>query len=482
MLDIRPVASAIGSLLLLLSAAMCVPAVVDALAGSRDWLVFTAAAAATAFFGAALMLSSRSGTRTLSLRQAFVLTSASWVVIAAFAALPFAFSETSLNATDAFFEAMSGITTTGSTVMKGLDRASPGILIWRALLQWLGGIGIIVLAVTVLPNLKIGGMQMFKVEAESDTAERGAPRAARITAIIASVYVGLTLVLGLALYIAGMNRFDAVAHAMSTIATGGFSTYDRSIGHFDSARIDVIVTIGMILGGMPFLLFFRMAQGNVRQVVRDDQLRLYLGLLMTGTAGVAAYLLLAGAPFWDALRHGAFTVASIMTGTGFFTEDFSAWAGLPVAILFFLTFVGGCAGSTAAGIKVFRLQILIANAVVQSKRLLRPHAVLIPYYNRRAIPEEVADSVMGFLFVYALAFAVLAMMLGMLGLDFITAVSGAASAISNVGPGLGAAIGPAGTFSDLPDAAKWLLSGGMLLGRLELFTVLVLFVPGFWRR
>lgn len=279
-----------------------------------------------------------------------------------------------------------------------------------------------------------------------------------------------------------MGGFDAVTHAMTTISTGGFSNSADSIAHFRSAAIEGIVLVGMILGGMPFLLFVLAARGQVRPVLRDSQIHWYLAILLAATIAVWLWLWSNGefAPL-EALRHGAFMVVSMMTGTGFFTTDFSNWTGLPLTVLFFLTLIGGCAGSTSGGVKVFRIQILFANARVQTQRLLGPHAVLIPYYNRKAINDTVAESVMGFLLVYALTFAVLAMGLAMLGLDFMTAASGAASAIANVGPGLGQAIGPAGDYAAVPDAAKWLLAGGMLLGRLEMFLVLVLFAPTFWR-
>jgi trk system potassium uptake protein TrkH len=285
------------------------------------------------------------------------------------------------------------------------------------------------------------------------------------------------------LWAAGMTGFEALAHAMSTISTGGFSTSDASIGHFSSAAIELIITLGMVIGGLPFLLFFQMTQGNARVALRDGQLHWYFGLMLLGVAGVSLWLATSrGLAPLDALRHGLFTVVSVMTGTGLFTLEYGQWGGMPAAILFFLAFVGGCAGSTTGGIKVFRFQFLFADALVQMRRLLRPHAVLIATFNRRPIPEDVLGSVMGFLFVYALSFAMLAMALGFLGLDFMTAITGAASALANLGPGLGGEIGAGGSYAGLSDTAKWLLGGGMIFGRVELFTILVLFVPAFWRQ
>lgn len=482
MFDVRPVLQIVGLLLCLLAGTMLVPAAVDALARDPEWLVFVSSSGATLLVGLALWLGMRTDVRPLSIRQAYLAASLGWIAPCIFAGLPFAFGPANLSWADAFFEATSGITTTGSTVLAGLDRLPPGLLLWRGLLQWLGGIGIIVMAVAVLPVLNIGGMQMFRIEVVSGN-DRATPRAARIGTTIVGVYVLLTVLLAFALWGAGMGRFDAIVHAMSTIATGGFSTNDTSLAFFDSATIDLIVFIGMIVGGMPFLLFFHVATGNWRRALGDEQLRWYLGILGLGAVAVTLWLINSrGFEPLTALRHGAFTVASVMTGTGLVTLDYSDWTGMPVAILFLLTFVGGCAGSTAAGIKVFRFQFLFANALVQVRQLLRPHAVMVPTFNAKPIPKEVLTSVMGFLFVYALAFATLAMALALLGLDFMTALSGAASAISNVGPGLGDTIGPGGTFAPLPDAAKLLLAAGMLFGRLELFTLLVLFVPSFWKQ
>ncbi|MBC7952554.1 MAG: TrkH family potassium uptake protein [Rhodospirillaceae bacterium] len=482
MIDFRPVFQIVGLILCLLAASMAVPAVVDLIAGHWEWQVFVVSAGVTLFFGLAMMLGARVPVRPLSVRQTYLVTALGWVMPCLFAALPLAFGPAHLTAIDAVFEATSGLTTTGATVIAGLDRLPPGLILWRALLNWMGGIGIIVMAMAVLPVLSIGGMQIFRIQVGTAN-DRATPRAARIGTTILSVYAGLTLALAAALWLAGMPSFDAIVHAMSTISTGGFGSYDTSLARFDSALVDLIVCLGMVLGGLPFLLFFLVAQGQVGRALRDQQLRWYLGLMALGAIAVSLWLMIDrhSEPL-TALRHGAFTVVTVMTGTGLTTTDYSDWTGLPAAILFFLTFVGGCAGSTAAGIKVFRLHLLFANARVQLRQLLRPHAVMIPTFNNKPISEEVLESVMGFLFVYVLGFAVLAMMLGFLGLDFITAISGAASAISNLGPGLGDTIGPGGTYAPLPDAAKILLAGGMLFGRLEMFILLVLCVPAFWKQ
>ena len=465
-----------------LAVAMCLPAIFDLIIGNPNWQVFLLAAALTLFIGIMLVLMTWDNVRKISIRQAFVLTTVVWVVIPSFAALPLAFADLQLSYTDAFFEAMSGLTTTGSTVMLGLDSTPPGILLWRALLQWLGGIGIIAMAIVILPLLQVGGMQLFRMES-SDTSDKVMPRTTQIVTYISVLYVALTALCAVLYLAGGMSGFDAVTHAMTTIATGGFSTHDASVGYFNSPAIDATATMFMLIGGMPFVLYLQALRGAPLRLIRDSQVRWFLATVVIAVLSMWFYLEgdLEGQVFKNFFRV-AFNVVSVITGTGYSTEDYSAWGPFAVSVLFFLMFVGGCAGSTTCGIKIFRFQVLYATAKNQMYRLLQPHGVFIPYYNRRPIPETVTESVMGFFFLYALAFAVIAMGLGLLGLDFLTAASGAATAISNVGPGLGPRIGPAGTFATLPDAAKWLLSFGMLLGRLELFTVLVLLLPSFWRK
>jgi len=329
--------------------------------------------------------------------------------------------------------------------------------------------------------LQVGGMQLFRVEA-FDT-DKVLPRAAEIAGAIGLVYVALTGFAATTYWILGMNGFEAVAHAMTSIATGGYSTRDASIGFYDSAAIDWAVCLFMVLGSIPFVLYLRAAQGRPLVIFEDSQVQWMIMILAFGVLSVAFWLYRTGQmeEVDVALRYAAFNTISVMTGTGYSTTDFGAWGGYAMSILFVLMFVGGCAGSTTCGIKIFRFQVVHATALVQLKKLLQPNGVFIAYYNKRPIPERVAESVMSFFFLYAASFAVLALGLGFLGLDFVTAVSGAATAISNVGPGLGDIIGPAGNFAPLPDAAKWLLSAGMLLGRLELFTVLVLVTRAFWR-
>ena len=470
-----------GVLLLILGVAMLVPALLDAWAGHPDWQVFLAAAFLTGFVGAALAISCWGSGENLQLRQAFVLTTTVWVTTPAFGALPFVFADLDLSYTDAFFEAMSGITTTGSTVISDLENAPPGILIWRALLQWMGGIGIIVTAVVILPLLQVGGMQLFRIES-SDASEKVLPRTAQIAGAISIIYLSLSMICAFVYWAAGMPAFEAAAHSMSTIATGGFSTSDLSIGVYDSALIDYTAVVFMIIGSLPFLLYFQTLRGQPLALWQDSQVRWFFSILVAAVGCMVLYQVGEnGLPIDKAIRYTVFNVTSILTGTGYTTDDYGQWGGFAVVMFFFVMFIGGCAGSTSCGIKIFRFQVLYAAARSQMSRLLQPHGVFVANFNRRPIPESVMDSVMSFFFLFILSFAVMAVALSFMGLDFITAVSGAGTAIANVGPGLGNVIGPSGTFAPLPDLAKWLLALGMLLGRLEVLTVLVLFTRAFWR-
>lgn len=481
MLDFRPVLLVIGFLLATLGIAMLIPAAADVAVGNKDWQVFLAASIATVFVGASLVLASRGSAENLNLRQAFLFTTGSWTFIALFGALPFFFSELNLSFTDAFFESMSGITTTGSTVITGLDNAPPGILLWRAILQWMGGIGIIVMAVAVLPMLEVGGMGLFRMES-SDTSEKILPRAQQIAGALASLYLAISAICVLCLWAAGMQLFDAITHAMTTVATGGYSTSDGSVGHFDSALIDGIVTLFMVLGSLPFVLYLQILRGRPLQLWRDTQVRWFFAIAFATILVLTVYRVgFSGAPFLNTLRYVSFNAVSVMTGTGYSTTDYGVWGGFVVGLFFLLMFIGGCAGSTSCGVKIFRVQILYETARVQILKLVQPHGVYTPHYNHKPIPDPVAAAVMNYFFVFFVCFVVLALCLSAFGLDFITAASGAGTALANVGPGLGDIIGPAGTFQPLPDGAKWFLSLGMLLGRLELLVVLVLFTPSFWR-
>ena len=481
-MEIRPIFSLIGVVTATLGIAMLLPAIADAIAGHDDWRVFVTASLITTLSGAGLWASASGRSQTLNLRQAFLLTFLIWVVLTLFGALPLYWSNLDLSFTDAMFEAMSGITTTGATVMTDLSQTPPGILLWRGLLQWFGGLGIVVMAIAVLPTLQVGGMQMFKAEA-FETPDKILPRAAEIASGMTAIYCVLTLACILAYWIFGMSLFEAVVHAMTTVATGGFSTRDTSIAAFNSVAIDYTAIAFMILGALPFALYLAAVRhGHWKALVRDSQVRVFLGLVGLATLALA-WAQLANSDFRgeEAIRQALFSVTSIITGTGYATSNYGAWGPFSLAIIFMLTFVGGCTGSTSCGIKVFRFQVLARDLSQHVRQILFPNMVYIKRYNGRPLPDSVSTSVQSFVFLYFLSFVILAIALGISGLDPLTAMSGAATAISNVGPGLGEIIGPTGNFASLPDISKWLLTAGMLIGRLEILIVLVLFTPSFWR-
>jgi len=403
------------------------------------------------------------------------------VVLSGFGALPFFWSGIVPTYTDAYFETISGLTTTGATVITGLDSAPMGILLWRGILQWLGGLGVLVMAVAVLPMLQVGGMQIFKVEA-FDTSDKILPRASQISGSITTVFISMTFLCFIAYMVAGMTIFEATVHAMTTVATGGFSTSDGSVGHFDSMAIDLTASLFMVLGSIPFLLYVQFVKGQFVPLWRDSQVRTFIAVLsvfiMITWAIEAASSVNPGVfRFVDAI----FNVTSIVTGTGFATDDYSKWGHGSMAFFFIIMFTGGCAGSTSCGMKIFRFQVLYQVIKQHLGRIVYPNGIFIKKFNGKPITDSVTSSVLSFFFLYLVIFAIVAMALNITGLDMLTALSGAGTAISNVGPGLGNIIGPAGNFQSLNDPAKWILCAAMLIGRLELFTVLVLFIPSFWR-
>ena len=472
---------AIGVLLVILGTFMLIPFFVQFIYGEEN-TAFLPSASVTAFIGILLVLTNLEESRKLNLQQAFLLTTLSWLSIAIFGCLPFLFSNLDLSFVDAFFESMSGITTTGSTVITNLDDVSKSILIWRAILQWLGGIGVIVMAITILPLLNVGGMQLFRMES-SDTTEKILPKTREITLIISIIYLALTFACGISYWTAGMNIFDSIAHSMTTIATGGFSTYSDSIGYFKNPKIEIISIIFIVLGSIPFIAYLKFVKGDKKVFLKDTQIKGLVYILIISVLLMFFYLMLSNKDysFAENLRISTFNVVSILSGTGYVTTDFSLWGKFPLVFFLFLMFVGGCAGSTTCGIKIFRFQILGHFIINQIKKLVYPHGVFSTKYNNEKISNTFIYSIITFVFLYFFIFFILAALLSINGLDFITAISGSASAISNVGPGLGDVIGPNGNFSDLPNFSKLSLSLGMLLGRLELFAVLVLFFPSFWK-
>ncbi len=479
--NFKTVFFAIGVLLIILGVFMLIPFLVGLIYDEKN-ITFLSSAFVTIFIGILLVLANLEESRKLNLQQAFLLTTLSWLSIAIFGSLPFLLSNLNLSVVDAFFESMSGITTTGSTIITDLDNAPKGILIWRAILQWLGGIGVIVMAIAVLPLLNVGGMQLFRMES-SESTEKILPKARAVTLMISTIYIVLTLTCALAYWTFGMNVFDSIAHSMTTIATGGFSTYSDSIGYFRNPKIEIVSIIFIILGSLPFIAYIKFIKGNKKIFFKDTQIKALIYFLFFSILIMFIYLLFInnGNGFLENLRISTFNIVSILSGTGYVTTDFSLWGKFPLVFFLFLMFIGGCAGSTTCGIKIFRFQILGRFVLNQVKKIVYPNGVFSIRYNDEKISNSFIYSIITFIFLYFFIFFILSALLSLNGLDFVTAISGSASAISNVGPGLGDIIGPNGNFYELPNFSKLSLSLGMLLGRLELFAVLVLFFPSFWK-
>ena len=470
----------VGILLIILGIFMMVPYAVQLIYNENSNSFFSSSTI-TIFIGILIVLSSLKKENQLNLQQAFLFSTLAWLSMALFGSLPFILSNLNLSISEAFFESMSGITTTGSTVILDLDSTPKSILLWRAIMQWLGGIGIIVMATTILPLLKVGGMQVFKTDTSSE--EKILPKTIEVAFVIISIYTTLTLACGFFYWVQGMSAFDSVAHSLTTLATGGFSTHNESIGYFKSPGIEFTATIFIILGSIPFLAYIKFIKGNRKIFYQDVQIRGFVYLLIISIIIMFLYLLFKNGDYTlvDNLRISSFNVLSILSGTGYVTDDFGLWGEFPLIFFLFLMFIGGCAGSTTCGIKIFRLQILFLFIGNQIKKLIFPNRILVVNYNKQKIEDGFINSVIIFIFSYLFLFLIISMLLSIAGLDFLSAISGAATSISNVGPGLGDMIGPNGNFSGVSNVSKWILSFAMLLGRLEIFAVLVLFLPSFWR-
>ncbi|MDH0338057.1 TrkH family potassium uptake protein [Metapseudomonas otitidis] len=478
---LRTIGFIIGLFLITLAVSMVVPMLaVLAFDRTDDIGAFSWSSLITFIVGLALVAPGRPEHLHMRPRDMYMLTTASWVVVCIFAALPMVLIQ-HISYTDAFFETMSGITTTGSTVITGLDHASPGLLLWRSMLHWLGGIGFIGMAVAILPLLRIGGMRLFQTES-SDWGEKVMPRSHMVAKYILVVYVALTLLGTLAFWLAGMTPFDAVNHAMSLISTGGFSTSDNSIANWKQPAVHWVAVVVMMAGSLPFTLYVATLRGHRKALVKDHQVRGFVGFLVATWLFFGTWLWLNSDYSWpDAFRIVAVNVTSVVTTTGVALGDYTLWGSFSVMLFFYLTFVGGCSGSTAGGLKIFRFQVALVMLRTNLKQLVHPRAVIRQKYNGHNIDEEIVRSLITFSFFFTITIGAIALGLCLVGLDWTTALTGAATAVCNVGPGLGPIIGPAGNFSTLPDAAKWLLTIGMLLGRLEILTVLVLFTRGFWK-
>ena len=440
---------------------------------------FFGASIVTIIFGTLFFLSNLDHDKKLNLQQAFLLTALSWLSIAIFGSLPFVFSNIDFSFTNAFFESMSGITTTGSTIISNLNEMPKGILLWRALLQWLGGIGIIIMAITLMPIMNVGGMQLFKIS-NNDSSEKILPKSKEIAMRLIYIYTGLTTLCAMFYFIFGMSLFDSITHSMTTIATGGFSNYNESIGYFNSTSIEISAMIFILLGSLPFIAYIKFINGNKMIFFNDIQIRTFFKIILMSIVILSIYLAISNLDTFSFMAI-LFNIVSILTGTGYVNAQFDNWGSFSLVLFLILMFIGGCAGSTTCGIKIFRIQILYSFIINSLKKIIYPKGIFVLKYDQNPIDNKFISSIISFIYMYLIIFFSITALLSLTGLDFITSISGAATAISNVGPGLGSIIGPNGDFSSLPDVSKWILSVGMILGRLELFAILVLFLPSFWR-
>ncbi len=481
MIDIRPVGYIIGWLLGVLGASMLFPMIADIVADEGHGQEFASTAIITVVAGAVMVLACQSSyPKAMSIQQSFLLATGIWVVFPVFGALPFWFGTPHASFTDAFFEAMSGLTTTGATVFGGLDAMPAGTLLWRGMLQWFGGLGIVVVAMIFLPTLKVGGMQLFRSEG-FDTMGKILPRAREIATSLTWIYVLLTFSCFMAYTWTGMKSFDALVHTMTTVSTGGMANYDASFGIYGAAP-HYVASVFMLLAALPFIRFVQLASGTARPLLRDSQVQAFLAMIVVFVVVLSVWLgLRAEGPFERSFREVLFNVISIATGTGYASTDYDTWGPLAMTMFFVIGLIGGCSGSTACSVKVFRYQLLFSAMAAEVRRLHSPHRVFMARYQGRPVSREVMNSVMAFFMFFFLSLAVTAVLLVLLGVAPITAISGAAATLGNIGPGLGEEIGPAGNYAGLSDAAKWVLAIAMLVGRLEVMSVFVIFTVMFWR-
>ncbi|QKI88306.1 TrkH family potassium uptake protein [Thiomicrorhabdus xiamenensis] len=474
----------IGLLLMIFSLTLVPPVIIAAIYNDGALIEFASVMGGVLLFGLLLWLPVRDYKHDLKIRDGFFVVVMFWVVLGVVGALPlYIEQEVSLSLTDAIFESFSGLTTTGATVLTGLDNMPQSILWYRQQLQWLGGMGIIVLAVAVLPMLGVGGMQLYRAETPGPVKDsKIAPRISETAKALWYIYLGLTLTCAIAYWMAGMDWFDAFSHSFSTVAIGGFSTHDASIGHFDSFEIELVAIFFMFLAGINFALHFSAFRNlNTNVYLSDPEFKLYATLLILVTVLVSLFLYLHNVyPTWEeSIRYGLFQSVSLATTTGFANADFSAWPGFLPVLLIFVSFIGGSAGSTAGGMKVIRFLLLSKQVIREIQGLLHPNAIMPVKLGNKSIPEKVMMAVWGFLAVYVFTFTIIMLVVMALGVDQVTAFSSVAAMMNNLGPGLGAV---SANYQSLSDPVKWVLTFAMLLGRLEIFTLLVLFTAAFWRK
>ena len=475
MLNFKPITLVGGTVICAVGFLLFIPLITEIIYQTESWQSYAVPILLYLIVGGSMVITNRNVELKISTKEAFIITVLSWMLLALLSAVPFIYTKVNLSLIDALFESMSGITTTGSTVINNLDYLPKGILIWRAILQWLGGIGIIVIALFILPFLRVGGMQLFHLEGD-DPYEKFLPKISSVISKIFIIYFLLTLLLIVLYFSYGMNFFDALTHSFTTISTGGFSTHDQSFAYFQSSSILVIAIVFMIIGSLPFLVIAQTGVNNIFATFKDHQVRLFLFILFISIFIIYffAETYTDGSEF-EKIISISFNTISIISGTGYVSENYENWGNYASVLFLILMFIGGCAGSTTGGLKVFRFQILFKYLNLHFKKMLQPHVVIAGYFNNKSIPDSTYESVMSFFFLYIFTFASSALLLSFNGLDFLTSISAAASAISNVGPGLGDTVGPTGNYSTLSSLSKIVLTMTMFLGRLEMLTILVLF-------
>ena len=481
MFNLKPIALVSGTVICSVGFFLFVPLITEIIYKTESWQSYAVPILLYLIVGGSLVITNKNVELKISLKEAFVITVLSWLLMTFLCAMPFLYTEVNLSVVDALFESMSGVTTTGATTLNNLESLPKGILIWRAFLQWLGGIGIVVIALFILPFLRIGGMQLFHLEGD-DPYDKSLPKISSVIKKIFIIYLALTITLIFLYYVFGMTLFDAISHSFTTISTGGFSSHDNSFAFFKNDKILVVAIIFMILGSLPFLVLVQTNNKNLFAIFKDHQVRVFIFVLL-----IAIILIFYFANnfiegnYLNKLIAVSFNTISIISGTGYTSENFENWGNYASVLFLILMFIGGCAGSTTGGLKVFRFQILFKYINLHLKKMLKPHSIIASQFNGVKINENTYESVMSFFFLYILTFFTSALLLSFSGLDFLTCISAAASTISNVGPGLGPIIGPDGNYGILDSYSKIILIATMFLGRLELLTILVLLLPSFWK-
>ena len=481
-MEIRSVLYILGILISSIGCTMAVPSIIDLIDKNPDWSVFSTTGLIVFVLGVTLSLAFRNKKIQIGTKETFLLTFLAWLFLCGISALPFYLASSELSYTDAFFEATSGLTTTGSTVLTNIEGINYGILIWRSMLQWLGGIGIIVMAVAALPLLHISGLQIFFSE-QAERPDQLKERVKKLASYVIFIYLFLTILWTIMLNLAGMSFFDAICHAMTTLATGGYSTKSASIGHFQNLYVEIIIILGMILASLPFILYVKIISSKNLSILKDLQVKFFLILLLASIILIALWLNLSrDFSLAEAFRFSSFNTISIMTGTGYSTTDFTLWGSFSTNILFILMFVGGCTGSTTGGLKIFRIIIIIKIFFLQVKKIMRPHQVVKITYSKASIDDKTTLSILALTILFFISTFVITALLCMTGMEVSTAISATATAIAVVGPGLTEEIGPSGNFSLLTNQAKWILAAAMIIGRIEFFALIILLLPSFWKR